>query len=90
MYVFFPDSDPGMFRASLRLAVELSRDVDVVYPSHGPSPLTPGDVREIHEAYESVWAGRARDRDDVQSGIPVAIHDFGRFTFLLPVTFGAH
>jgi glyoxylase-like metal-dependent hydrolase (beta-lactamase superfamily II) len=87
MYVFFPDSDPVALRASLRLAAELSDEIDVVYPAHGPSPLTPDNVREIRDAYETIWAGRPRDRDDEQSGYRVAVHDFGRFSFLLPVTF---
>jgi glyoxylase-like metal-dependent hydrolase (beta-lactamase superfamily II) len=86
MYVFFPDSDPVAFRASLRLAGELSDEIDVVYPAHGPSPLTPENVCEIRDAYETIWAGRPRDRDGELFGIAVTIHDFGRFSFLLPVT----
>jgi glyoxylase-like metal-dependent hydrolase (beta-lactamase superfamily II) len=85
MFVFFPgQSDPAAFRESLRLAAELAELVDAVYPAHDASPIAPGDVRAIHEAYETVWAGRAPDRVDTVYGQRTATHDFGRFSFHLP------
>lgn len=84
MFVFFPGSDPAAFRDSLRLAAELAGDVDAVYPAHDASPITPHDVREICDAFETVWAGRAPDRRDVIYGYDTASYDFGRFSFHLP------
>lgn len=84
MYVFFPDSDPAAFRESLRRVSDVLDEVDTVYPAHGPSPITPNDVREISATYEAVWAGREADRDGSVSGYPLTVHDFGRFSFLMP------
>lgn len=87
MYVFLATSDAAAFRDSLRLAAALADEVDVVYPAHGPSPLSPDDVRAIRDAYETVWAGRAPDRTGSLFDLPTTIHDFGHFSFLLPAGF---
>lgn len=84
MFVMFPGSDPAAFRASLRLAAELAEEVDAVYPADDASPIAPDDVREVQDAFETVWVGRAPDRHDVVSGFDTATHDFGRFSFHLP------
>lgn len=85
MFVFFPGlSDPAAFRDSLRLAAELADEVDAVYPAHDTSPITPDDVREICDAFETVWAGRNPDRHDAIYGLDTTSHDFGRFSFHLP------
>jgi glyoxylase-like metal-dependent hydrolase (beta-lactamase superfamily II) len=83
MYVFLPDSAPAAFRESLRLAAELTNDIETIFPAHGPSPLTPADVLAIRDAYELVWSGRAPDRAGELFGFDVVTHDFGRFSFLL-------
>ena len=87
MYVFLPTSDAAAFRASLRLAAELAEEVEVVYPAHGPSPLTPEDVREIRDAYESVWSGSEPTKTGSLFGIPTTNYEFGRFSFLMPRDF---
>jgi glyoxylase-like metal-dependent hydrolase (beta-lactamase superfamily II) len=87
MYVFLPTSDASDFRASLRLAAALEDEVDVVYPAHGPSPLSPGDVREIRDAFESVWTGQIAATPGSLFGIATANFDFGHFSFLLPADF---
>lgn len=84
MFVYFPGSDPAAFRESLRLAAELAGEVDTIYPAHEAVPLVPDDVRAIRDAYETVWAGRAPERYGSLFGHRAAIHDFGRFSFLLP------
>ena len=84
MYVFFANSDPSAFRKSLRCVASLASDVDAIFPSHGASPLGPGDVLTIHDAFEEVWNGRAADQHSSLYGYPVAVYDFGRFSFLLP------
>jgi glyoxylase-like metal-dependent hydrolase (beta-lactamase superfamily II) len=84
MYVFLPTSDPAAFRESLRRVSALSSDVDIVYPAHGPSPISPEDMLAIRDAYEQVWAGRPAESDDSLFGFPLTIHDFDRFAFLMP------
>ena len=84
MYVFLANSDPAAFRESLRSVASLARNLDAVYPSHGPAPINPGDVLNIRDAFEEVWNGRAPDQDGSLYGYPVAVYDFGRFSFLLP------
>jgi glyoxylase-like metal-dependent hydrolase (beta-lactamase superfamily II) len=84
MYIFFPNSDPAAFRDSLRRVSALLSEVDTIYPAHGHSPITPNDVRAIRDAYEEVWAGRLPDRDGSLFGFPLTIHDFDRFSFLMP------
>jgi glyoxylase-like metal-dependent hydrolase (beta-lactamase superfamily II) len=87
MYIFLPTSDAAAFRDSLRLVADLAEEVDVVYPAHGPSPLTPGDVREIRDAYEFVWSGKAPSRTGSLFGIPTSQYEFNHFSFLMPRDF---
>lgn len=84
MYIFFPNSDPAAFRQSLARVAALGDTVDTVYPAHGPTPLTFADLLAIRDAFEEVWAGREPDRDGELFGFDLAIHNFGRFSFLLP------
>jgi glyoxylase-like metal-dependent hydrolase (beta-lactamase superfamily II) len=84
MYTFFPNSDPAAFRESLRRVSAVLSEVDTIYPAHGPSPISPEDVLAVRDAYEQVWAGRSPDRDGSLFGFPLTIHDFGRFSFLMP------
>jgi glyoxylase-like metal-dependent hydrolase (beta-lactamase superfamily II) len=84
MLLFFPGSDPAAFRESLRLATEIVAEVDVIYPAHDSVPLVPDDVRAIHDAYDTVWAGRAPDGHGTLYGYRTADHEFGRFSFHLP------
>ena len=84
MLLFFPGGDPAAFRESLRLAAEIAKDVDTIYPAHDSVPLVPDDVSAIRDAYEMVWAGRAPDRHGTLYGYRAAIHEFGRFSFNMP------
>ena len=86
MYIFFPNSDPAAFRESLRVVSALANDLDAIYPAHGPSPLAPADMLAIRDAYDEVWDGRPPERQETLYDYPVAIHDFGAFSFLLPPT----
>jgi glyoxylase-like metal-dependent hydrolase (beta-lactamase superfamily II) len=83
MFLFFPTSDTAQFRESLHLMTEQLDDVDTIYPAHGKLPVTPADVRAIRDAFELVWQGRKSDAFGSTYGYDVAIHDFGRFSFLL-------
>ncbi len=84
MYVFFANSDPEAFRESLRIVASLADEVDAVYPAHGPSPLDPAAMLAIREAFEEIWNGRPPERHATLYGFPIAIYDFGVFSFLLP------
>jgi glyoxylase-like metal-dependent hydrolase (beta-lactamase superfamily II) len=83
MYVFLPTSDAAAFRESLQLAADLADEVDIVYPAHGPSPLIPEDVREIRDAYESVWSGKEPTRTGSLFGISTTHYEFDHFSFLM-------
>lgn len=61
MFAFREGSDPADYRESLRLLAELADRAEVVYPSHNRVPILPEDVREMHRAYEEIWAGRHPD-----------------------------
>jgi glyoxylase-like metal-dependent hydrolase (beta-lactamase superfamily II) len=84
MLLFVKASDLEAFRSSMHALADLAGDVDAVYPAHGPAPLTGDDVLAIRGAFETVWTGRRPDRRGTYEGHRVAIHDFGRFAFLVP------
>jgi glyoxylase-like metal-dependent hydrolase (beta-lactamase superfamily II) len=84
IYVFLATSDPAAFRRSMQLAGDVSGEVEIVYPAHGPAPITPADILTIRDAYEEVWDGRSADRPGALFGFDLEIHDFGRFSFLMP------
>lgn len=79
MFAYRDYSDPVAYRASLRLLADLANEVDVVYPSHNAVPLTSGDVKRMHEAYEAIWAGRQPD----ESATDRDIFRFDDFSFWL-------
>lgn len=84
MYLFFPDSDTDAFRASLERLVAVLDAVDLVFPAHGDSPMTPQDVRDIQAAFAQVDAGEVAATVDALLGYDVDRYDFGQFSFLLP------
>ncbi|MEZ4564951.1 MAG: MBL fold metallo-hydrolase [Thermomicrobiales bacterium] len=84
MYLFFPDSDTEAFRISLERLAAVIDDVDLVFPAHGDSPMTPQDVRDIRAAFAQVCAGEIAAAEDVLLGYEIDVYDFGRFSFLLP------
>jgi glyoxylase-like metal-dependent hydrolase (beta-lactamase superfamily II) len=79
MFAYRPYSDPVTYRASLRLLAELAAIVDIVYPSHNAVPLAPDDVRAMHAAYESIWAGKAPDERQTDKDV----FKFDTFAFWL-------
>lgn len=88
MWLFLPRSDPAAFRETAKLLANLAERVNAVYPSHGTAPLPPSDLRRVHERYEAIWSGRTPDRRvtwDIgfPERVPVDVHDFGDFTFLM-------
>lgn len=84
MYLFFPDSDTEAFRVSLERLVAVLDEVDLVFPAHGDSPMTPQDVRDIRAAFSQVSAGEVAASEEALLGYDVDMYDFGRFSFLLP------
>ena len=84
MLLFVSASDMAAFRRSLHALGTIAADVDAIYPAHGSAPLTADDVLAIRDAFELVWSGKKSDWQGTYSGYRVAIHDFGRFAFLVP------
>jgi glyoxylase-like metal-dependent hydrolase (beta-lactamase superfamily II) len=87
MFAWRPYSDPVAYCKSLRLLAELAEAVDVVYPSHNQSPVTPDDVRRMHAAYEDIWSGRKQpDRREPERDV----FEFDGFSYWLrPGAYGA-
>jgi hypothetical protein len=79
MFSYRATSDPVAYRASLKLLAELADEVDVVYPSHNQVPMTPQQVRDMHHAYEAIWAGRQPDRSDADKDV----FEFDNFSYWL-------
>lgn len=79
MFSYRATSDPVAYRATLKLLAELAGAADVVYPSHNQVPMTPQQVRDMHNAYEAIWAGRPPDRSDPDKDI----FEFDSFSFWL-------
>ena len=84
MLLFVSASDLADFRGSLHALATIAAGVDAVYPAHGPAPLTGEDVLTVRDAFELVWNGKKPDWHGAYTGHRVAIHDFGRFAFLVP------
>ena len=84
MYLFFPDSDTNAFQVSLDRLVAVLDDVDLVFPAHGESPMSPDDVRDIHRAFAQICAGGVPAEERSLLGYDVDAYDFGRFSFLVP------
>lgn len=87
IHLMAPNSDPLVWRDTIRRLVELAAHADVVRPSHGPA-MTRADLLAVQEAYEEVWAARPPDdQGEVDIGFdePACfdVHRFPRFTFLL-------
>ncbi|MGH9172726.1 MAG: MBL fold metallo-hydrolase, partial [Vicinamibacterales bacterium] len=79
MFAYRSYSDPVAYRATLRLLADLVDHADVIYPSHNAVPLTPGEVRAMYDAYETIWSGRAPDERHHDRDV----YDFGRFSYWL-------
>ena len=84
MLLFDSASDMAAFRRSLHALGTIAADVNAIYPAHGPAPMTSDDVLHIRDAFELIWNGKKPDWNGTYSGHRVAIHDFGRFAFLVP------
>jgi glyoxylase-like metal-dependent hydrolase (beta-lactamase superfamily II) len=85
MLLCLPGSDPHAFLSSVRHLAELAGEVDAIVPGHG-NLLAPADVRDVRDAFEEVYAGRAPDdREELDMGqpqlIPAAVYRFDGFEF---------
>lgn len=69
MFAYREDSDAVVYRETLALLATLSNSASVVYPSHNAVPITPQMVRDMHQAYEDIWAGQEPDESDVERDI---------------------
>jgi glyoxylase-like metal-dependent hydrolase (beta-lactamase superfamily II) len=88
MWLFLPRSDAAAFLSTITMLADLADQVDAIYPAHGTIPLQPDDLRFIRDSFEEVWSGRTPDKHlrwDIgfPERVPVDVHDFGKFSFLL-------
>lgn len=79
MFAFRGNSDPAAYRESLALLALLSESATAVYPSHNEVPLSPQTVRNMHQAYEEIWAGRTPDDTNSERDV----FRFSGFSFAL-------
>jgi glyoxylase-like metal-dependent hydrolase (beta-lactamase superfamily II) len=84
MLLFVSASDLDAFRRSLHALATIAADLRAIYPAHGPAPLTGDALLAIRDAFDHVWHGRAPEWHGSYARHRVAIHDFGRFAFLVP------
>lgn len=88
LWLFLPRSDAADFRASIQRLAARVGEITAIYPSHGKAPQPSSLLAEVRDAFEEVWAGRKPDRRvrwDIgfPERVPVDVHDFGTFRFLL-------
>lgn len=94
LYLLNPDSSVDEYVGSLARLATLEDDLDQLYPSHGPSPISPKIVPEMHRAMIEIQRGREPDRIEPEPGIDggredtnlrtrLLTHDFGGFEVLI-------
>ena len=78
--------DPHAYRATLRRLVDMLDAVDVIYSAHS-EPMTPDDIRALHDAYETVCAGNIPSTPDAAPPSwrgNIDVHVVDPFMFLVP------
>lgn len=78
--------NPYDYRETLRRVVGMLDAVDVIYTAH-TDPMTPDDVRALHDAYESVWAGNVPSTPEAAPPNwrgNIDVHVVEPFMFLVP------
>ena len=94
LYLLNPDSSVPEYIGTLERLGGLVPHLDVVYPSHGPSPISPALIIEILEGMREIQAGRIPDhvdskpaneggREDVTKRESVSTHEFGTYRVLI-------
>ncbi|MDQ2681911.1 MAG: hypothetical protein M3Y37_00145, partial [Chloroflexota bacterium] len=94
LYLMNPDSSVSAYVASLERLVTYMDSVDRLYPSHGPSPISPAVITDMAAGMRAVADGREPDEVDedpiLDGGVgavptreQIRIHDFCTFRILV-------
>ena len=94
LYLLNPDSSVPDYVQSLTRLAAIVPDLDRLYPSHGPSPISPAVIPQMLAGMQAVQAGRQPDRvemdssmeggrEDLKTRSSLAFHDFGDFEILI-------
>lgn len=67
------------YQQSIRLLAELSPDIDLILPGHGPSPLPPDSLRELAECALQLAPGLFQETDIGDRKVPAM--SVGKYTF---------
>jgi glyoxylase-like metal-dependent hydrolase (beta-lactamase superfamily II) len=96
LYLLNPDSSIRDYVATLERLSALVPDLDRLYPSHGPSPISPRLIPLMLDAMREIAAGREPDhveprpaieggRTDATDRSELRFHEFGEFRVLVAV-----
>lgn len=94
LYLLNPDSSVPQYLHTLDQLSGLVPMVDRLYPSHGPTPISPSLIPQMRDAMQAIADGRPADhvereptieggREDVNQRSALHIHDFGTFRVLI-------
>ena len=94
LYLLNPDSSVTDYAHTLDRLAELAPHLDRLYPSHGPTPISPVLIPAMRDAMHAIAAGRQPDqrevepdieggREDVKRRNALLIHEFGEFRVLV-------
>ena len=96
LYLLNPDSSVTDYVRSLERLAALVPDLDRLYPSHGPSPIEPGLIRQMLDRMREIAAGREPDEIEreptIEGGVEsvtertaLHIHEFGEYRVLVAI-----
>jgi glyoxylase-like metal-dependent hydrolase (beta-lactamase superfamily II) len=96
LYLLNPDSSIREYVTTLERLSGLVPELDRLYPSHGPSPISPQLILPILEGIREIAVGREPDQiepspaiegghTDVTGRSELRIHEFGEFRVLVAV-----
>lgn len=97
LYLLNPDSSVAAYVQTLERLATLVADVDRLYPSHGPTPISPSVIPDMLSGMREIALGRQPDTIESSplieggvEGVPpieeLRIHDFGTFRALVSST----
>jgi glyoxylase-like metal-dependent hydrolase (beta-lactamase superfamily II) len=84
LYSYSTDTDPDVYRRSLRRLADLAPAVTLCLPSHDDTPMSPDLLIAMADAFDRIHDGAAEDaligRDDAAGqDYPYDLYDFGPF-----------
>jgi len=84
LYSYSPDADPDVYRRTLRRLADLAPQVRTVLPSHDETPIPPGLLVAMADAFDRIADDNAADAaigrdDEAGSDRAYDFYDFGPF-----------